>query len=92
MTFTSTDAEKAAAPEKSRKAAAVAARLNNLPAEAGRSRVLESNAAAAFWGVSLPHWRRLYRAGKVPAPVRIGERKLGWRLGDLIDGLAQRAA
>lgn len=73
------------------KAAATAAKLNNLPPEAARSRILESDASAAFWGVSLPHWRRLYRAGKVPAPVKIGERKLGWRLGDLVDGLARRA-
>lgn len=50
-----------------------------------RSRMLDSSQAAEFWGVSLPHWRRLYREGKVPQGIRIGKRKLGWRVGDLID-------
>lgn len=74
------------------KKAAVSAQLNNLPADLGRNRVLDAEASAAFWGVSLPHWRRLYRSGKVPRPIKIGDRKLGWRVGDLADGLAQRAA
>lgn len=67
-----------------------AAIFNSLPTDLGRSRVLDAKAAAAYWGVSLPHWRRQYRAGKVPAPIRVGERKLGWRIGDLADGLAAR--
>jgi predicted DNA-binding transcriptional regulator AlpA len=65
--------------------------LNTLPPDLGRNRVLDSRKSAEFWGVSLPHWRRLYRAGKVPPPIRIGDRKYGWRLGDLIDELAERA-
>jgi predicted DNA-binding transcriptional regulator AlpA len=73
-----------------KRAAAVAA-LNNLPPDLGRNRVLDAEASAAYWGISLPHWRRLYRAGKVPRPIKIGERKLGWRIGDLADGLANRA-
>ena len=73
------------------KRAAVAATLANLPSDLGRSRVLDAAAASAFWGVSLPHWRRLYRAGKVPRPIKIGERKLGWRIGALADALAVRA-
>ncbi|KAF2991181.1 hypothetical protein OGR47_04520 [Methylocystis sp. MJC1] len=73
------------------KRAAISAQLNNLPPDLGRNRVLDAEASAAFWGVSLPHWRRLYRSGKVPSPIKIGERKLGWRVGDLADGLAQRS-
>ena len=46
--------------------------------------------ASAFWGVSLPHWRRLYRTGKVPHPIKVGERKLGWRVGALADALNAR--
>jgi predicted DNA-binding transcriptional regulator AlpA len=65
--------------------------LNTLPPDLGRNRVLDSRKSAEFWGVSLPHWRRLYRAGKVPRPIRIGDRKYGWRVGDLIDGLTERA-
>src|SRR4051812_21196490 len=66
--------------------------FETLPPEIARSRILSSAEAARFWGVSLPHWRRLYRARHVPAPIRLSERKLGWRVGDLIDALAERAA
>ena len=72
-----------------KKVAAVAA-LNNLPADLGRNRILDAEAAAVFWGVSLPHWRRLYRAGKVPRPIKIGDRKLGWSVGTLADALSKR--
>ena len=64
--------------------------LNSLPPDLGRNRILDSAKAAEFWGISLPHWRRMYRAQKVPAPIKIGDCKYGWRLGDLIDGLKQR--
>jgi predicted DNA-binding transcriptional regulator AlpA len=80
------DAERKAAERR----AAVAVTLANLPSDLGRSRVLDAAAASAFWGVSLPHWRRLYRAGKVPRPIKIGERKLGWRVGTLADCLSMR--
>ena len=43
-----------------RKRAAVAATLANLPSDLGRNRVLDAAASAEFWGLSLPHWRRLY--------------------------------
>lgn len=72
--------------------AEVAAVLGNLPSDLGRNRILDAAAASAFWGVSLPHWRRLYRAGKVPHPIKIGERKLGWRIGTLADALEARAS
>jgi predicted DNA-binding transcriptional regulator AlpA len=35
--------------------------------------------AAAYFGYSLSHFRALVRAGKLPQPVRISGRKLGWR-------------
>jgi predicted DNA-binding transcriptional regulator AlpA len=66
--------------------------LDSLPMELSRQRVLNSGEAAKFVGLSLPHWRRLYRAGKVPRPLQLGERKLGWRIGDLVDFLAAKAA
>jgi predicted DNA-binding transcriptional regulator AlpA len=65
--------------------------LDAIPAEAVKGRILNSAQASQYWGVSLPHWRRLYRAGKVPSPIRIGVRKCEWRLDDLIDALAERA-
>ena len=65
--------------------------LNSLPSDLARNRILGSAKSAEFWGVSTSHWRRLYRAKKVPAPIRIGDHKYGWRVGALIDALAERA-
>lgn len=62
------------------------------PFDRERARVLGSKEAAAFLGLSLPHFRRLYRLGKVPKGIRVGERKLGWPVGVLADWLATRAA
>lgn len=53
-------------------------------------RVLSTAEAAALLNFSIPHLRRLYRNGSVPAPMRLSARKLGWRTGDLIDWLAAR--
>lgn len=61
--------------------------LENLPPELARHRVLNTAEAAEFCRISVPHWRRLYRSGRIPQPVRLGTRKLGWRVGDLIDWL-----
>lgn len=66
-------------------------RISKVP-EIERRRVLDSAKAAAFIGLSLSHFRRLYRAGKVPAGIKIGERKLGWRSGDLCDWLDSRGS
>ena len=65
--------------------------LDIIPATLNRERLLDSAQSAEFLGFSLPHFRRLYKAQKVPAPVKIGERKLGWRLGGLIDFVASKA-
>jgi predicted DNA-binding transcriptional regulator AlpA len=65
--------------------------LQNLPSDVTQHRVLDSKEAAAFLNLSVPHFRRLYRAGAVPKPLAIGARKLGWRCGDLVAWLDQRA-
>ena len=65
-------------------------KLNDIPATAERSRILNAKQTAALFGVSLPHFRRLYKAGKVPAPIRIGERKLGWPMGKILDFVAAK--
>jgi predicted DNA-binding transcriptional regulator AlpA len=62
--------------------------LSNLPPEIARHRVIGTADSAAFAGFSTVHWRRLYKAGLAPKPVQLGGRKLGWRVGDLIDWLA----
>jgi predicted DNA-binding transcriptional regulator AlpA len=64
--------------------------LEQLPADLARHRVLDSRESAAFCGISIPHWRRLYRAGKAPRPLQLGTRKYGWRIGDLVDWIEAR--
>lgn len=61
--------------------------LDNLPPDVAdrlaMHRLVGAAEAAEFCNFSLGHWRRLYRLGKVPAPIKLSERKLGWRLSDL---------
>jgi predicted DNA-binding transcriptional regulator AlpA len=59
--------------------------FDSLPPDMARRRILDTAEAAEFCKLSVPHWRRLYRTGKVPRPVRLSARKYGWRLGDLVD-------
>jgi predicted DNA-binding transcriptional regulator AlpA len=59
--------------------------LDTLPAELGRERIVDNATAAKFVGISLPHWNRLRYQGKTPKPVRLGDRKLGYSIGSLID-------
>jgi predicted DNA-binding transcriptional regulator AlpA len=66
--------------------------LDALPADLARHRILNTEQTAAFIGFSVPHMRRLYRDKKMPEPLKLGARKLGWRVGDLIDWLAARSA
>lgn len=64
-----------------------------LPASLERSRMVGVEAAAAALGLSVAHVRRLYRTKKLPAPVKIGGRKLGWPahvVESIIAGGAQR--
>ncbi|HEY8383966.1 MAG TPA: hypothetical protein VIL09_17645 [Microvirga sp.] len=63
--------------------------LTNLP-DLARHKVLNTAEAAAYLNFSVPHFRRLYRSGGVPAPIQLSQRKLGWKLGDLIDWVAAR--
>jgi predicted DNA-binding transcriptional regulator AlpA len=66
--------------------------LENVPAMLNRERLLDTAQTAEFLGISVPHFRRPYRAKKVPSPIRIGERKYGWRLVGLIEFVAQKSA
>jgi predicted DNA-binding transcriptional regulator AlpA len=66
--------------------------LESLPADIARHRILNTEQTAAFIGFSIPHTRRLYRDKKMPEPLKLSERKLGWRVGDLVDWLAARSA
>jgi predicted DNA-binding transcriptional regulator AlpA len=65
--------------------------LTNIPSELNRERLLGTEQTAEFLGMSVPHLRRLYCAKKVPHPIKIGARKYGWRLGQLIEFVASRS-
>ena len=62
----------------------------DLPPSLNRDRVLDSAQAANFLGISVPHFRRLYRAKRVPSPIMIGYRKYGWQVGVLVDFVAAK--
>jgi predicted DNA-binding transcriptional regulator AlpA len=62
----------------------------DLPASLNRDRVLDSEQASHFLGISLVHFRRLYRAKRVPSPIMIGYRKYGWQVGVLVDFVAAK--
>lgn len=62
----------------------------DLPPSLNCDRVLDSAQAANFLGISVPHFRRLYRAKRVPSPIMIGYRKYGWQVGVLVDFVAAK--
>lgn len=61
-------------------------------AEIAANCVIGMKDAAAFLGMSLPTFKRLRAKGEMPNPVRISERKLGWRIGALVDLIRERSA
>jgi len=66
-----------------------------LPAFLERSRIINVVEMAALLGYSVEHTRRLYRTGKIPAPVKIAGRKVGWPAhvaGKLVGASDQEAA
>ena len=63
----------------------------SLPDELKPKRIISAKQAAEMYGLSLPHFRRLYRAKKVPAPVQIGLRKYGWQAVTILDDIAAKA-
>jgi predicted DNA-binding transcriptional regulator AlpA len=65
--------------------------LDHLPPDVTRHRILSTAEAAQFCRISVPHWRRLYRTGKVPKPIRLGTRKYGWKLSALLELLDECA-
>ena len=65
---------------------------NRLPEEIALQCVLRASEAARFCSVSVSRLRRLQARGELPSPIRLGERRLGWRLGDLVVWLRSRQA
>jgi predicted DNA-binding transcriptional regulator AlpA len=65
-------------------------KLEGLPAELARHRILTTTETLEFVKISPAEWRKLRAAGKAPRPVMLGTRKQGWRIGDLIDWVSSR--
>ena len=55
-----------------------------------RRRVIAEARAADLAALSLPHFRRLRRASQGPRFVRLGERRVGYRVGDVLDWIDAR--
>jgi predicted DNA-binding transcriptional regulator AlpA len=62
------------------------------PPDFQRNKLLGTAETAEFLNISIPHLRRLVRERKVPQPIRVTARKLGWRTGELIDFVSGKAA
>lgn len=50
--------------------------------------ILKAPEVCAIFRRSLPSLRRDWRAGRIPAPIRIGVRAMGWRRSDIEKHLA----
>jgi predicted DNA-binding transcriptional regulator AlpA len=57
-----------------------------------RDRIVGTAEAARFAGFSTSHWRCLVKGGRVPPPIRLSERKLGWRISTLRAWIAEKEA
>src|SRR5690242_12377266 len=54
---------------------------STLPAQLARARLVSETEAAALVSLSRSSWRRMWQAGKAPAPVRLSPHRMAWRLG-----------
>jgi excisionase family DNA binding protein len=63
-----------------------------LPNGLSHQQILTVAQTATLLGVSVPTVRRLRKAKKLPAPIRLSERRIGWRAGDLIEHIAAAIA
>ncbi|MGE8130019.1 helix-turn-helix transcriptional regulator [Methylobacterium sp. NPDC080182] len=59
--------------------------IDTLPPDIARRRIMKAEDAAAFCGVSVNTLRNMRGAGTIPAPIQLSERRIGWRIGDLLD-------
>jgi predicted DNA-binding transcriptional regulator AlpA len=50
-------------------------------------RILSVAQGAQLYGISVATFRRLKRAGKLPPSLQLSERRIGWRVRDLIEHL-----
>jgi predicted DNA-binding transcriptional regulator AlpA len=67
---------------------------DSLPADLSNHphRLLNTAQAARFCGLGIHRWRELTATGRAPKPLRIGDRRLAWRLSELVGFIERRAA
>jgi predicted DNA-binding transcriptional regulator AlpA len=63
---------------------------STLPAQLARARLVSEMEAAALVSLSRSSWRRLWQAGRAPAPVRLSPNRMAWRLGAVLDWADER--
>jgi len=61
--------------------------LGDLPDSLTPERILSAAQAAQFIGISRSTFTRMRRAGKLPPSLQLSERRIGWRVRDLIEHL-----
>jgi predicted DNA-binding transcriptional regulator AlpA len=65
---------------------------NALPNALSHQQILTVTQTATLLGVSVPTVRRLRKTKKLPQPIRLSERRIGWRAADLIEHIAAAKA
>ncbi len=63
-----------------------------LPLGLDSSRILSAKQTAEILGLSICTVRRLHWAGKLPAPIRLSTRRIGWKVADLLAFVDARRA
>ena len=60
-----------------------------LPEVLEHQRILSARQASEMLGISIATYRRLQWAGKLPVAVQVSERRIGWRVADLVAHLGK---
>lgn len=62
----------------------------DVPSHLENDRILSLQQTAALYGVSISTLRRLRHDGKLPPPIQIGVRRIGWKASDLLAAIEAR--
>lgn len=64
--------------------------LNNIPEHLREHTLLKRNEVLDLVPYSVPHIYRLEAKGQFPARIKVGERRVAWRLSDILQWLSNR--
>jgi predicted DNA-binding transcriptional regulator AlpA len=62
----------------------------HIPSHLENNRILSVRQGAMLLGVSVSTFRRLRLQGTLPAPIRVGVRRIGWKASDLLAAIEAR--